>query len=145
MIKKLSVLFLSILTAACVTGYKPDYRFNEVQVVNLSSATITDVKLRVIDTKKSKNCDEVAKFAMCRDYFSKRWYPQQGIELSWTHPDGSSKSELLGASIPVYYSPAFPLRIVMEILEDGSVKLFYEQEEPGNRPMMMSGLVSKAG
>lgn len=139
MMKKLSILFLSILTAACVTGYNPTYWFNEVQVVNLSGATIKDVKVRVVDTMKSYGCEEVAQFALCRDYFGKRQYPQQGIELSWTHPDGSSKAEQLGLGIPVYYSPAFPLRIVMEILEDGSVKIFYEQEEPGDRPMMISG------
>jgi hypothetical protein len=131
MMKKLSVLFLSILTVACVTGYNPTYWFNEVQVVNLSGSTITEVRVRVVDTKKIYSCEEVAQFAMCRDYFGKRRYPQQGIELSWTHPDGSSKSELLGANIPAYFFPTFPLRIVMEILEDGSVEIFYEQEEPG--------------
>ncbi len=137
--KQLSVLFLSILTAACVTGYNPNYWFNEVQVVNLSGATITDVKVRVVNSTKSYSCEEVAQFALCQDYFGKRRYPQQGIELSWTHPDGGSKSELLGASIPAYFSAAFPLRIVMEIAEDGSVKIFYEQEEPdGDRSIMIS-------
>ncbi len=70
---------------------------------------------------------------MCDDYFGKRRLPQQGVELSWTHPDGSRKSEVLNPNIPVTYNPAFPLRIVMEIREDGSVKPFYEQEEPGGR------------
>ncbi len=129
--KKLSILFLSILTAACVVGYNPSYWFNEVQVVNLSGSTITDVRVSVLETTKSYSCEEVAQFALCQDYFGKRHYPQQGIELSWTHPDGSKKSELLGARIPAYYDYPFPLRVVMEILEDGSVKLFYEQETPG--------------
>jgi hypothetical protein len=138
--KKIIVLLMSFITTACVTGYNPTYWFNEVQVVNLSGSAITDVKVRVVDTMKSYGCEEVAQFALCRDYFGKRQYPQQGIELSWTHPDGSSKSELLGASIPVYYNAAFPLRIVMEVLEDGSVKIFYEQEEPsGDGPMVISG------
>jgi len=128
--KKLSVLFLSILTAACVTGYNPAYWFNEVQVVNLSGSTITDVKVSVVDTSKSYSCEEVAQFALCQDYFGKRRYPQQGIELSWTHPDGSSKAELLSADIPSYFNATFPLRIVMEVVEDGSVKIFYEQDEP---------------
>ena len=137
--KKLSVLFLSFLTAACVTGYNPAYWFNEVQVVNLSGSTITDVKVRIVDTTKNYSCKEVAQFALCRDYFGSRRYPQQGVELSWTHPDGSSKSELLGASIPVYYNAAFPLRIMMEIREDGSVDFFYEQEEPGRDGFIING------
>ena len=129
--KKLSVLFLSILTAACAISYNPNYWFNEVQVVNLSGATITDVEVRVLDTTKSYSCKEVAQFALCQDYFGKRRYPLQGIELSWTHPDGSKKSRLLSASVPAYYYAQFPLRVVMEIVEDGTVKIFYEQETPG--------------
>jgi len=137
--KKIIVLLMSFITTACVTGYNPNYWFNEVQVVNLSGATITDVKVRVVDTSKSYSCEEVAQFAMCRDYFGRRRYPQQGIELSWTHPDGSSKSELLGAHIAAYFIAGLPLRIVMEILEDGSVKIFYEQEEGRGDSFMMSG------
>jgi hypothetical protein len=137
--KQLSVLFLSILTTACVVAYNPIYWFNEVQVVNLSGETITDVKVRVLDTSKSYRFEEVAQFALCRDYFGKRRYPQQGIELSWTHPVGSSKSELVDANIPAYFVTAFPLRIVTEIADDGSVKIFYEQEEPdGDRSIMIS-------
>lgn len=135
--KILIVLFMSLISTACVTGYNPTYWFNEVQVVNLSGGTITDVRVRILDTSKSYSCEEVAKFALCRDYFGKRMYPQQGVELSWTHPDGSSKSELLGAGIPVYYNAAYALRIMMEIAEDGSVKFFYEQEEPGRGGFFM--------
>ncbi len=136
--KKLSILLLGILTTACAISYNPIHWFNEVQVVNLSGATITDVNVRVLDTTKSYSCEEVAQFALCQDYFGKRRYPQQGIELSWTHPDGSKKSELLGASIPAYYDTPFPLRIVMEIVEDGSVKIFYEQENPGRDSFIIS-------
>ena len=128
--KKISVLLMSFIIAACVTAYNPNYWFNEVQVVNLSGSTITDVKVRVVGSTKSYSCEEVAQFALCQDYFGKRRYPQQGIELSWTHPDGSGKAETVGARIPAYFGTAFPLRIVMEIVEDGSVKTFYEQEEP---------------
>ncbi len=114
-----------------MTGYNPNYYFNEVQAVNLSGATVEDVIIRVVNTQKTLSCAEVARYAMCDERFGRRRFPQQGIELSWTHPDGSRKSEMLSPSIPVTYSPGFPLRIVMEIREDGSVKLFYEQEEPG--------------
>ena len=136
--KKLSVLFLSILTAACAISYNPNYWFNEIQVVNLSGATITGVKIRVLDTTKSYSCEEVAQFALCQDRFGKRHYPLQGIELSWTHPDGSNKSELLSAHVPAYYDAPFPLRIMMEIHEDGSVKIFYEQETPGRDSFSIS-------
>jgi hypothetical protein len=128
--KGLSILIFCFLSVACVSGYNPSYYFNEVQVVNLSGATIEKVSVRVIDSPRVLSCDKVLQHALCHDYFSRRRYPQQGIELSWTHPDGSQKSEAFTPRVPVIYSSVFPLRIVMEIREDGSVKPFYEQEEP---------------
>jgi hypothetical protein len=69
---------------ACSSGYHPLYYFNEVQVVNLSGEEIRDVSLRVVDSGKRLDCEEVAKFAMCHDRFGRKRYPQQGLELSWT-------------------------------------------------------------
>ena len=123
---------LSLSTLACATGYNPRFFFNEVQAVNLTSAKITDVAIVFTGSPKTLACEEVAKNAMCADRFGKRLYPQQGIELSWTHTDGSRKSDSFAPAIPAYYNSAFALRIVMEINADGSVKPFYEQEEPGD-------------
>ena len=128
--KKQLIMMLSLSTIACVTGYNPNYYFNEVQVVNLTTARIADVRVSFVDSPKSLACDAVLKHAMCADRFSKRRYPQQGIELSWTHADGSRKSDLFTPAIPVTFSAAFPLRIVLEVNADGSVKPFYEQDEP---------------
>ena len=123
---------LSLSTLACATGYNPRYYFNEVQAVNLTSTTITDVAVGVAGSPKTLACEEVAKNAMCADRFAKRLYPQQGIELSWTHTDGSRKSDSFTPAIPVTYNSAFALRIVMEVNADGSVKPFYEQDEPSS-------------
>jgi len=128
--KKLILIVLSLSTLACATGYNPRYYFNEVQAVNLTSAMITDVAVGVAGSPKTLACEEVAKNAMCADRFAKRLYPQQGIELSWTHTDGSRKSDSFAPAIPVTYNSAFALRIVMEVNADGSVKPFYEQDEP---------------
>ena len=132
MIKKLFLVFLGIATVGCATGYgyNPRYYFNEVQAVNLTSAPITDVAIGITGSPKALACAEVAKNAMCADRFAKRLYPQQGIELSWTHTDGSRKSDSFAPAVPVTYNSSFPLRIVMEINADGSVKPFYEQDEP---------------
>lgn len=127
----LILAFTLVMITACVTGYNPRYRFNEVQVVNLAGATLENVSWRVLDTDRSLSCDEVAKFAVCGDYFPGRNYPQSGVEVSWTHSDGELKSEILSPPIPVTYSNSFALRIVIEISADGSVNAFYEQDEPG--------------
>lgn len=131
-----------ILTLCCLAatgcanwGYNPIYRYNEVLAVNLAGATIGDVRIAVLGTDKSFGCDSVNKAAMCRDYFPDRRYPGAGIELSWTHVDGSRKAETVNPHVPAYFPSAFPLRVVMEINPDGSVESFYEQDERGDGPM----------
>ncbi len=125
--KKLSILLFSVLTVACVMGYNPTYYFDGIQVANLSGAAISNVNLSVTGSDKTLSCDEVAKNALCHDHFGNRRYPQQVIELSWTHGDGSRKSQQLTPPVPAYYSPGRPLRLMLEINEDGSVKPFFEQ------------------
>lgn len=119
---------MSFLTVACATGYNPTYRFNQVQVVNLTTATITNVKVRFEGSDKVLNCDAVAKFALCQDHFASLKYPQQVVELSWTHGDGSRKSQQLTPRIAIYFRTAFPLRLVLEANEDGSVTPIFEQD-----------------
>lgn len=129
--KNYLVVLLSLSALACASGYNPRYYFNQVQAVNLTTATITDVSVNFVGSPKALACDEVAKNAMCADLFGRLLYPQQGIELSWTHTDGNRKSEVFSPAVPVTFSSGFPLRIMMLINADGSVKAFYEQEEPG--------------
>lgn len=129
--KRLVILFPIMFAAGCVTGYNPTYFFNEVQVVNLTGGTIEEVSVSVVNSPKTLSCDQVAKNALCDDRFGKRRYPQQGIELSWLHGDGSRRSEQTNPAVPVTFSPSFPLRVMLEIDEKGTVKAFFEQEEPG--------------
>ena len=129
--KKHLIVWLSLSALACATGYNPTFYFKEVQVVNLSAGMIADIRVGFVGSSWTLACDEVARNAMCADLFGRRLYPQQGIELSWTHTDGSRKSGLFTPAIPVTFNSSFALRIVMLVNADGSVKLFYEQDEPG--------------
>ena len=130
-INKLFILLLVVTSVGCATTYNPTYFYNETQVVNLTSETITEVNLRVSGRERTLGCAEVSKNALCDDRFVKRRYPQQGLELSWVHGDGKQNSQQVNPAIPAYFATAFPLRIMLEVLEDGTVKAYYEQEEPG--------------
>ena len=128
---------LTLLPAALLTGcagsftYNPDYFFNYVEVSNLSGGPIENLSLQVIGSPKSLDCDRINANAICEVRFGKRRYPQQGVDLSWAHPDGSMKSDSLSPAVPVTYVSSLPLQVHLEIQEDGSVKAFYKQEEPG--------------
>ena len=125
--KKLSILLLSFVSIASAKGYHPNYVFSEIQVTNLSAATITDVNLRVTGSDKTLNCDVVAKNAQCQVHFGKRRYPQQEIEFSWTHGDGSKRSHQSKPAIAAYFTTAAPL--MLDINEDGSVETFFRQHD----------------
>lgn len=125
--KILSILLLALTGFACATSYKPTYFYNEIQVVNLTDGTITEVDLRVGGSERTLGCAEVLKNALCDDRFGKRLYPQQGLELSWVDGDGKQKSQQLAPAIPAYLATAYPLRIMLEVLEDGTVKAYYDQ------------------
>lgn len=124
------ILLSSLLIAACATSYNPRYYFNQIQVANLTGASVNQVETRVVASQKLVSCEAVANNAVCNSYFGRRIYPQQGIEVSWTHTDGSRQSKTLSPRVPAFFYRPFPLQIMIEIREDGSVNAFYQQEEP---------------
>jgi len=131
MLRCMVVLSLIFVTSCSTTGYDPRYRFNNVQAVNLTGASITNVEIVVFDTEKTIVCDDVNANAMCAERFPSRPYPKQGIRLSWTDSTGTERTETMNPHIATFFNSAFPLRVVMEVSADGSVKAFYEQDEPG--------------
>ena len=125
--KNLSILLLALTGAACATSYNPTYFYNEIQVVNLTGGTITEVNLSVGGSERTLDCAQVLNNALCDDRFGKRRYPQQGLELGWVHGDGKQKTQQLAPAIPAYLATAYPLRVMLEVLEDGTVKAYYDQ------------------
>lgn len=127
--KKLGILLVSFLSVACASnGYNPSYVFNQLQVVNLTESTITDVNLQIGGSDRSVSCDEVAKNAICNTKFAKHKYPQQVDVVSWVDGDGTKRSEQVSPAIAAYVDPPLALRLVIEIHEDGSVKPIFEQD-----------------
>lgn len=127
--KTLAIVAFSVAVSACVSGYNPTYYYNEIQVVNLSGDAISNVQVNV-ENSRSLSCDQVARNALCDERFGKRRYPQQAVKLSWTHGDGSQKSQQVAPHIAAYHYSAFPLRLMLEIDADGGVKPYFEQETP---------------
>ena len=129
--KSLLAIAAAAVLAGCAGGYNPDYYFNYVEVINLSGGPIRDVSLRVTGSTRALDCERVNANAICEDRFGKRRYPQQGLDLSWTHPDGSARTDSVAPAIPVTFSYGLPVQVYLEIRENGTVKGYYKQEEPG--------------
>jgi len=123
------LLPLCLLVAACATGYNPRYYFSNIEVANLSGAEISNVEVQIGEAGRNLRCDTVAKNALCQERFGKRPYPQQeGLRLSWQDSEGNSQSHQLNPSIPLTISPGRALRVMLDILEDGSVKAYFKED-----------------
>ena len=127
--RKSGILFFSILSVACVSnGYHPRYIFDQLQVVNFTETTITNVNLQIGGSDRAVSCDKVAKNAVCNKFIGKRRYPQQVNEVRWTHGDGTQKSHRFSPKIAAYYDTGLPLRLMVEVHDDGSTKAYFEQD-----------------
>ncbi len=127
--KALFIIAAAVSLAACAGTYNPAYYYSYIEVINLSGGPIRDVSLRVNGSPKTLACERVDFRSICYDYFGKRRYPMQGIELSWVHADGGTRTDSLATAVPAYFSTGLPLQVFVEIGVDGSVKLFYRQVE----------------
>ncbi len=116
------------LASGCAGTYVPSYSFNQIQAINLSGGAIDDVGLRVAGSDREVACARVVNNGICDTRFGKRRYPQQGLELTWTHPDGSRRNETVAQRVPAYFSSGRPLQVFVEIRADGSLEAYYRQE-----------------
>ena len=90
--KKTMVLLVTLMVAACATGYNPRFYYHNIELANLSGADISDVDIQV--GERNLQCETVAKNALCRESFGKRPYPQlEGIRLSWQDADGNAQGD----------------------------------------------------
>jgi hypothetical protein len=119
------LLMTSLLVAACSAGYSPRYYYESVEVSNLSGEAISDLQVQI--GERDYGCDAVAKNAMCHQRFGKLPYPQQPLRVSWQVGDGGEQTQQVDPMVPATLSPALPLRVMLDIGEDGSVKAYFKQ------------------
>ena len=124
------LLLLSCLSlASCATGDNPRFYYNNIEVVNLTGGTITDVEVTIGETARNLRCDAVTKNRLCQERFGQRPYPAQVIEVSWQDSAGNPQLRQPNPSIPATMMPGRTLRVMLEIHEDGSVKAKFRQDD----------------
>jgi len=127
--KTLLVTLFCLTLAACAGNYNPRYYYSNIEVANLSGGGITNVEVQIGADGRNLRCEAVAKNALCQERFGKRPYPQQDIQLTWLDSNGNPQSSTMNPRIPVTLSTAWPLRIMLDIHEDGSVKAYFKQDD----------------
>jgi len=122
----LVILGSAMVLAACAGSYNPQYRINEVQIVNNSDQAVSDVSIRAAGRVFS--CDNIVPFGFCSDRFPKRNYAGETIEIEWTFGNGAPQSESLQVAVPATFMTGLPLRGVLEVDPQGGIDAHFEQE-----------------
>jgi hypothetical protein len=119
---KAALFSLSCLTlVACSMGYAPRMYYSYIEVANHSGATISNVELQIGTNGRNLRCDTVIENSICEERFAKSVYPRETIELSWQDSAGQPQTRQLDPVLSATLSPAFALKILLNIKEDGSV------------------------
>ena len=124
--KTITLLVSGLLLAACSAGYTPRYYYQSVEVSNLSGDDITSLEVSIGDS--DLRCTEVANNKQCYQRFGKRPYPQQAIRVAWQDAGGSARVQQPEPMVPLTLTPALPLRVMLDIGEDGAVKAYFKQD-----------------
>jgi hypothetical protein len=124
--KAITLLLSGLLLAACSGNYSPRFYYNYIEVANLTGKTISNLELQVGERELA--CDTLTNNRICHEQFGKRPYPQQPMQLSWQDGDGKQQTQQPNPAVPATMTPAWPLRLHLEIQEDGSVKAALRQD-----------------
>jgi hypothetical protein len=127
---KIILFALSCLTlVACSVGYAPRMYYSYIEVANHTGTTISNVEVQIGADGRNLRCDTVTKNSICEERFARRVYPREIIELSWQDSAGQSQTRQLDPVLPATLSPAFAMKILLNIKEDGSVTADFRQDE----------------
>jgi hypothetical protein len=124
--KAIPLLLSGLLLAACNADYSPRFYYNYIEIANLTGKTISNLELQV--GERDLACDTLTNNRICHVQFGKRPYPQQPMQLSWQDGDGKLQTQQPNPAVPATMTLAWPLRLHLEIQEDGSVKAKLRQE-----------------
>jgi hypothetical protein len=122
----LGLIVVSLMMSACATGMQgmnkdPLYKYADIQIANLTGATITNVQIEVGPGGHTLACPSVLNNELCQQRFIEIPYPDQPIQLSWVGSNGSQNSKQLSPEILPQFPPGITLQLVINIRSDGSV------------------------
>jgi len=127
--KILNLVTLCVLISACATGFNPRYYYGSIEIDNLTGETIRNVRVEVGPGGHVLECAEVTRNRICHQRIGKQLYPQAEVMLTWETADGRQMSAQENPSVPITLVYSQPLRLLMDIAADGSVKFYFKQDD----------------
>lgn len=129
---KILFITISLLLSAC-SSINESYYYNELVVLNHTNELIRNVSVIASDSNRIFKCSNIAPRAFCSDSFKKRKYLQRPLSISWTFKNVTNKKENIILLVPHNIEKSSPLRGVLSIQLDGSVKVWLEPSKASKR------------
>jgi len=119
----LSLILVSLMISGCGAklDQEPRFPYGNIQIANLTGATIRNVQIQVGVGGYQLECASVSNNELCQKRFGPIPYPEQPIQLQWVDSDGSQQSKQLSPQISSNFPPGIVLQILININADGSV------------------------
>jgi hypothetical protein len=127
--KVLNLVTLCVLISACATGFNPRYYYSDIEIDNLTGETIRNVRVEVGPGGRVLECAEVTKNRICQQRIGKLLYPKAEVMLTWETADGRQMSAQENPPVPITLVYSQPIRLLMDIAADGSVKFYFKQDD----------------
>ena len=122
------VAVMGLALAACSVGYNPRYYYTNVQVANLTGGDIGELRVQVGAEGRVIECDLVTNNRVCEERFARRIYPQDVVDIRWRDAAGEVQSRQVNPSVPITLTTGLPVRLLIEIDAEGSIKAFFRQD-----------------
>jgi hypothetical protein len=109
----------------------PTYTYNEVVVLNQSRALVRDVLISATESGRVFSCGNIAPRGMCSNKFQPQTYRGSPIQITWAIGNGRRHSKTIELELPKSFVAELPMRGVLLIDGQGSIKAYLQQEPPG--------------
>ncbi len=127
---RFTFLFMSFLFLnSCASISKP-YYYNEIVVVNNTNQLIPHVVIRAKETHRMFGCRNIAPRAKCSNKTKKKEVKNNQLKITWTYNGVERTTGNFKVKIPEHMLKSIPMRGVLALQSDGTVKFWLDQNKP---------------
>ena len=126
--KKIIIITAAVLAVSCATGYEPEYRYNQLRILNNSDQPIRNLTIQDRNIEQRLECGNLTAFGFCQHPIPKRRYQGLPMDVSWVTSDGTTKSQSVVAASKGPYTPGTPIQVELNFAKDGSLSGVVEQQ-----------------
>ena len=121
-----------LLLSACATGSQKgaQYFYNEIQVINNSSAAIGALSITASASGEVVDCGDIGPLGLCNKRFGRRTWVESPFIVNWSYAGQAPQATEIDIAVPVYNAPGNPLYIAFEISETGEMSARFVQKIP---------------